>query len=477
MKLRYTYLLFLVALLLASCTKEPSESVGKELTIFYFNDPHAHIENFSKIKHIIDEERLTTEVIVACGGDIFSGSPVVDYYEDKGFPMIDLMNKTGVDISVLGNHEFDYGQNILAERMLESGFDWVCANVDMGSTGIPQPFEYTTISAGDLEITFLGLIETYGKPDAVIPSTHPLKVQGIEFESPGNVIGEYSGVKELEQSDLYIALTHLGHDAYYGNLGDFQIANQYPYFNLILGGHSSYLIDTTVNNIPVFQAGKNLEYLGKIQLVVNDGSIQEINSELIDLETFQDFDTEMQSDIDAFYSTMTEVFDRVIGYSHTSHERYQLGCFYTDALRERLGVDLTFQNHGGIRAGIDEGDITAGEIYEMDPFNNGTVVYEMTASEIKAFLEGSQAGFYYSGVQIDQAGTDIELRYPDGTIITDNTSLTVGINDYIPAVFDAYFPDNGTRQSFTTAEAIIYYLENISSEVNYPDCVRFFRYQ
>ncbi len=477
MKLRYSYIFLLLALQLSSCTKKHNETAGKELTIFYFNDPHAHIDNFSKIKHIIDEERKTTEVIVACGGDIFSGSPVVDYYEDKGFPMIELMNKTGVDISVIGNHEFDYGQSILAERMLQSDFDWVCANVDMGNTGIPQPFEYSTISAGDLDITFLGLLETYGKPDAFIPSTHPLKVQGIEFESPVSVIGKYSGVKELENADLYVALTHLGHQGYYGDLGDFQIAYQYPYFNLILGGHSSYLIDTVINGTPVFQAGRNLEYLGKIQLEVEGKNIVKFHSELINLESYPEHDMEMQSDIDAYYSTMTEVFDRVIGYSHTTHDRYQLGCFYTDALKGRLGVDVTFQNSGGIRSGIDEGDITAGEIFEMDPFNNGTVVYDMTASDIKHFLKESEAGLYYSGVLIEQTGTTIELSYPDGTLIPDNTPLSVGINDYIPAVHDAYFPETGTRQSFTTAEAIIYFLENINSEVNYPTCNRYFRFQ
>jgi 5'-nucleotidase/UDP-sugar diphosphatase len=86
MKAKIIYLILLPVLLLSACQKGDQDPEGKELTLFYFNDPHAHIDNFSKIKHIIDQERETTEVIVACGGDVFSGSPVVDFYEEKGFP-------------------------------------------------------------------------------------------------------------------------------------------------------------------------------------------------------------------------------------------------------------------------------------------------------------------------------------------------------------------------------------------------------
>ncbi|GAI48906.1 unnamed protein product, partial [marine sediment metagenome] len=60
--------------------------------------------------------------------------------------MIDVMNKAGFDISVLGNHEFDYGEVNLKNRVEQADFDWVCANIDMGSTGIPEPFDYKTIS-------------------------------------------------------------------------------------------------------------------------------------------------------------------------------------------------------------------------------------------------------------------------------------------------------------------------------------------
>jgi len=369
--MKKTYLLLSIVFLVLSCTKDKDNDIDlkKNLTIFFVNDQHGQIENFSKIKHIVDEEKQDVSVIVACGGDMFSGNPVVDNYEEKGYPMIDAMNEVPFDISTLGNHEFDYGENALKNRMEQANFEWICANVDMENTGVPEPFEYKTLSVDDLKITFLGLIETNGKPDATIPSTHPWKVQNYSFERPENVVSQYADIKEQENADLYIALTHLGHNSNYGNLGDFQLAEQFPYFDLIIGGHTNQLLDTTINNIPVFQAGHYLNYLGKIEVLVKEKSVESYNYELIDLINYADYNLELKTLIDDYNTDMSAVLDVVIGYSGIFHERYQLGCFYTDAIRERLNTDVSFQNYGGIRTTMDAGDITIREIYEIDPFN------------------------------------------------------------------------------------------------------------
>jgi len=276
---------------------------------------------------------------------------------------------------------------------------------------------------------------------------------------------------------LFIALTHIGHNGQSGQLGDFQLAQQFPYFDLIIGGHSSQFIDTIVNNIPIFQAGKYLDYLGKIELSVSNKKVEGINYELINLNTYPDYDAELQANIDEYNNYMADVLNEVIGFSQIYHDKYQVGCFYTDALREYLEVDVTFQNSGGIRSDLNEGDITVGEIYEIDPFNNGTIIFNMSVSEIKNFFIGTQSWFCYSGIQIEQIGNDIQISDSYGSILPDNTTLTIGINDYIPAVHDSYFPSNGIIQSYTTAETIILYLRHINNLVDYEYCDRYFRYQ
>ena len=480
MKKLFTFYLFIIFLII-SCTTvhdniidPPDEQVTKNLTIFIVNDVHGQIDNFSKIKYIIDEERLKTNVIITSGGDIFSGNPIVDNYPEKGYPIIDIMNRIGFDVSVIGNHEFDYGETNLKNRINQANFDWVCSNVEMTNSIIPQPFEYTTLSVDNLKVTFLGLIETDGKEDAIIPSTHPWRVENVIFERPENVVSRYANIKEQEGSDLYIALTHIGYSKNNGRLGDYQLAEQFPYFDLIIGGHSHSKIETVVNNTPIFQAGGYLKNLGKIELTITDKKIETIKYELIDLSDRTEHDSELKNIIEEYNDS--PFFNEIIGYSHLNHDKPQVGCFVAKALRAKLNVDLTFQNTGGVRSNLDFGDITKREIFEILPFNNPTLIYEMTVTEIKNFLIGSGSGFYYSGVKFENINGDFNIKDLDGNIIPDNTILSVGVNDYIPAVYDVYFPTNGIIQPQTDAETVILYLKEIESQVNYPNSDNYFRY-
>jgi len=480
--MRNLFLIFYTVLLLfVSCSKSVDnqenineESIAKDLTIFIVNDIHGQIDNFSKIKYIIDKEREVTNVIVTSGGDLFSGNPVVDNFPEKGYPIIDLMNRVGFDISVIGNHEYDYGEVNLKNRIDQANFDWVCANVNMSSSGVPQPFEYTTISVDNLKVTFLGLVETNGKEDATIPSTHPWRVENFIFERPEDVVASYSKIKEQENSDLYVALTHIGNRGNHGELGDHQLAEQFPYFDLIIGGHSHSIINDVVNQIPIFQAGSNLKNMGKIELTITDKKIKTVEYELIDLNNHVEEDTELKEVIQEYNDA--PYLNEVIGFSQLNHENSQIGCFITDALRTEMGVDLTFQNTGGVRSDLDYGDVTRRMIFEILPFNNPVVIYEMTVSEIKDFLISSGSGFYYSGVIFEKNSGVLNVKDLNGEILSDKTILSVGVNDYIPAVFDTYFPTDGIIQPLTDAEIVISYLEEINDQINYTGCNNYFRY-
>lgn len=479
----YFKILFIAVFLTSSCSKEKivnenspiTETLVKNLTVFIVNDVHAQIDNFSKVKYIIDKERETTNVIVTSSGDIFSGNPIVDNYPQKGFPIIDLMNKVGFDIAIIGNHEYDYGETNLKDRILQADFDWVCANVDMSNSVIPQSAPFKTISIDDIKVTFLGLVETNGKDNAIIPSTHPWRVKNLVFERPENVVDKYLDIKEQEGSDLYIALTHIGYNGGNGNLGDSQLAWKFPIFDLILGGHSHSIKDEVVNGIPIFQSGSNLNYLGKITLTIADKSIQTINYELINLNAQTAYDADLKQLIDSYNDA--PFFSEVIGYSEIAHQRSQVGNFTADAIQQKLGVDISFQNTGGVRTDLNEGNITKKEIFEILPFNNPTIIYSMSVKDIKDFLIGANAGFYYAGVTFENSNNGIVVKDLSGNIILDDTILSVGLNDYIPAIYDDYFPISGMVQSSTDAETVILFLEEINSRVNYPTNDNYFRYQ
>ena len=469
---------FVFSLLIISCTNEssslPIESTDKKLTIFILNDIHGQIDNFAKVKYLVDQEKTKTNVILTSAGDIFSGNPIVDNYPQKGFPIIDLMNRVGFDVSVIGNHEFDYGEANLKERMEQAKFNWVCANVQTNTSVIPQPSPYKTITTNNINITFLGLVETDGKENAIIPSTHPWRVKNLTFQNPEDVVAKYAAIKDTENSDLLIALTHIGYSKSGGRLGDYQLATQFPFFDVIIGGHSHSKIDEVVNNIPIFQAGSYLNYIGKIELTITSKSIKTISYKLIDLNTITKEDAEIKSIIDNYNDE--PFFNEVIGFSQINHGRAQVGDFTADALRLQMGVDVAFQNTGGVRANLDKGDITKKEIFQILPFNNPTVKYNMTVAEIKNFLKGSGTGLYYAGVTFQKNNNDIDVRDLNGNLLSDSTTLTVGVNDYIPAVYDTYFPASKIVSSKTDAETVISYLKEINNQVNYSTSNNYFKY-
>ena len=479
--MKHFFKIFISSLFLISCSSnsavgdiDPIEETTKKLTIFILNDIHGQIDNFAKVKFLVDEEKKKTNVLLTSAGDIFSGNPIVDNYPQKGFPIIDLMNRVGFDVSVLGNHEFDYGEANLKERMEQANFDWVCANVQTDASVIPQTSPFTTISVDNLKITFLGLVETDGKENATIPSTHPWRVKNLVFDRPENVVANYANIKDEENADLLIALTHIGYSKNGGKLGDYQLATQFPFFDVIIGGHSHSKIDEVVNGIPVFQAGSYLNHIGKIELSIKNKIIENINYSLVDLNTVTEEDPEIKNIIDIYNDE--PFFKKVIGFSEINHSRAQVGNFTADALRLQMGVDVAFQNTGGVRANLDDGDITKKEIFQILPFNNPTVVYNMTVAEIKNFLKGSGTGLYYAGVTFEKDGSFIVVKDLNGNEISNNTVLSVGINDYIPAVFDTYFPSTNSIKPLTDAETVINFLEQVNSQVNYGSSNNYFKY-
>lgn len=466
----YLWGILLFLLLLSACRKkEETISSPWELTIFTINDIHGRIDAFPKLKALIEAEEKRNAVILTAAGDVFSGNPVVDNYRKRGYPMIDLMNRTGVDVASLGNHEFDYGQDILRKRIRQSDFPWLCANVETTSSLLPQPPAYAEITAGDLRLLFLGMVETYGKADAVMPSTHPWKLENLTFSPYYKITDQYAHLKSEQKADLYIALSHLGEYA------DFRLAGNYPFFDLIIGGHSHSLTDTIINEIPIFHAGGNFRYAGRLRIDYEEGEVRQLEYELIRMDTVSVADRRLSRRVRR-YNAKAQM-EEVLGYAETALTKSQVGCLYTDALRIQQGVDVVFQNSGGVRSGLDQGDITKKEIYTIDPFNNGFVRMKMSVDEIIGFLKNSGEGLYYSGISLDQTEEgDIELCR-EGEKLAGNTLLTLGINDYIAAVNDRWLPDEHELVPLNTAEIIIAYLEQLEAKVDYADCDRYFRYQ
>ena len=127
----------------------PGFSQGKqtEIIILHTNDMHSKIDNMAKLAYLADSLRkLHPFVFLVSAGDNFTGNPVVDLVPDKGFPMIDLMNQCGFDVSTIGNHEFDLGMELFNKRMDQAKFPFISCNIDASGTLLKQPKPFVVFS-------------------------------------------------------------------------------------------------------------------------------------------------------------------------------------------------------------------------------------------------------------------------------------------------------------------------------------------
>ena len=443
-------------------------SIGQEkVIIFSINDMHSRIENFSKIKPLIDKEKVKgNKVFFVCAGDIFSGNPVVDNYTEKGFPIIDLLNRTGLDISVIGNHEFDYGQSVLSDRIAQANFPFVCANFSGGRGELSNVKGFEIIQKDGFSIAYIGAVETgnFGR----YPLTHPKKVEGLFFTNPIKIFQDYKIINENPDIDLVVALTHLGKS------GDEKILENFNYIDLVIGGHSNHIYGKRHGNGYMIMSGKNLEMISKTTLSVYKGEIIDFKFEKIDL-SYEGL--ERDSNIDLLIQTYKDnpSFYKKIGYSSINHNRAETGCFYTEAIREITNVDIVIQNSGGIRSNLKKGIITPIDIYSIDPFGNGIDSFLVTPAELKFFLKKYNKRYSISSrtnVELKLNG-DIEV-YRNGTKLGDDERISLAMNDYISNTYSKYLPDPLYSYPSTTAEYIIKYLNNHAGEIlNFENCNRF----
>ena len=443
-------------------------SLGQEkVIIFSINDMHSRIENFSKIKPLIDKEKgKGNKVFFVCAGDIFSGNPVVDNYTEKGFPIIDLLNRTGLDISVIGNHEFDYGQSVLSDRIAQANFPFVCANFSGGRGELSNVKGFEIIQKDGFSIAYIGAVETgnFGR----YPLTHPKKVEGLFFTNPIKIFQDYKIINENSDIDLIVALTHLGKS------GDEKILENFNYIDLVIGGHSNHIYGKRHGNGYMIMSGKNLEMISKTTLSVYKGKIIDFKFEKIDL-SYEGL--ERDSNIDLLIQKYKDnpSFYKKIGYSSINHTRAETGCFYTEAIREITNVDIVIQNSGGIRNSLKKGVVTPIDIYSIDPFGNGIDGFLVTPAELKFFLKKYNKRYSIS------SRTNVELKlngnievYKNGKKVGDDEKISLAMNDYISNTYSKYLPEPSYSYPFTTAEYIIKYLNNHPGEIlNFENCNRF----
>ena len=444
--------------------QNPEQESGlSRIVIFHVNDVHGHISNFAKIAWLINEERrINPNVFFLSAGDNFTGDPYVDQSHPKGEPILELFNHMKLDVLALGNHDFDYGQEILKSFILRGRFNVVCANLSVTGAGIiPQPKPYVILRTRDgLTIAVLGLIQI--SKFTRLPDTHPDHVRGLTFSDEIQSARQYRFL--ARESDLFIALTHQGVGK------DEKLAREMKELDLIVGGHSHTVIDRPreVGGVLIVQTGQKGKYLGKVELEFSGHRLIGKRSELIDLGRVDHEDSLVKKMLEVFFDNPE--LDMVIAVLKTSVEGKQvLGNLVTDAICDILGLDMALYNSGGIRIHRLGPEVKLWDVYALHPFGNDIVVFEMTAAELRSLIRYDYEHVAPLDIQVsglsyrlkatkDRRLLAIYLYDENGDLLDEIRTYRVGMNNYMASAYTFNHRDPGRSSHQKMVDVMIQYL-------------------
>jgi len=430
----------------------------KTLTILHTNDMHASfisheapwvrsnpkplVGGFAELWAVVDSIRHAGgSVLLLDAGDVMTGNPITDieYQGAQGGWLFEMMNRIGYEGWTPGNHDFDISEENFAALTRVARFPIVSANLhgkDGKALGACVP--YTILKKGGLRVGIIGWMsrEFYSL-------VNQNSVQGVQLDTAVSVLQSMVDLLDPE-TDLIVALTHEGAD------DDSVLATRVHGLDVIVGGHSHTRLKQpmSVNGILIVQAGSNCENLGVLSLTVENDHITKYKGFLKQLwVTGGRPQTPVSMLVDSLQSVIDKTYSEVIGtltvdWARKSGES-NVGDFVSDAQREAAGADVAFMNTQGIRADVPAGPVTKRELFEVLPFRNIVVTFELTGAQIRDIVrhligDGSGHGaqlIQTSGIRCEWArtpgGVRIVTLLVNGVPLDDHKVYKGAANDYM----------------------------------------------
>ena len=390
------------------------------LTILHTNDFHARFEPINKydsgckpedntegkcfggsarlITAIREARQRSNNSILVDGGDQFQGTLYYTYY--KGQVAAEMMNLMGYDAMTVGNHEFDDGPEVLRGFMDAVDFPVLMSNADISREELLAGtlMKSTVIERGGEQIGLIGLTpedtDELASPGPNITFTDPVAaVQGEVDRLTG------MGVNKI------IVLSHSGYRV------DQRVAAETTGVDVIVGGHSNTLLSNTndrasgpyptmVNGVAIVQAYAYGKFLGELNVTFDDaGTLVEAVGEPLIMDAAVTEDDAVVSRLAELAVPLDEIRKEVVAQTEVPiggdrdvcrSQECSMGTLIADAMLARVadqGIQIAIQNGGGIRASIDAGEITKGEVLTVLPFQNTLSTFQADGQLIIDALE------------------------------------------------------------------------------------------
>ncbi|MCF6334973.1 MAG: 5'-nucleotidase C-terminal domain-containing protein, partial [Spirochaetales bacterium] len=412
------------------CASSPiaMPDVEHNLVILHTNDYHGHPVAFfnypaggqgglpAQATFVNEVRAENPNVLVLSAGDFNTGRPESNFF--KAEPDIIGFNYIGYDALAMGNHEFDHNFADMQKQIADSDFPWLNANVvNEDGSYIDNVQPYIIKDYGDFKVAISGLLDV-----GTSKTGNPENIQGYVFRDEVEVANELVPMLK-KKADIVIALVHMG---LYDDVtkGSKRLAAKVPGLALIVDGHTNTKVEEPVmitnevtgKEVAIVQANQWGLYMGDVSLSFMNGEVTGLDYKLVPInvkwreklddgtKVYHFVDKEIKDDpalaalMQPYVDKVDSVLSEVIGNAtapflndDTRKVETAIGDMVADSMlwyanSMNLGADFAFQNGGGIRASLGDGEIKKQTIYEVLPFDNSIMTVTLKGSDVIALF-------------------------------------------------------------------------------------------
>lgn len=380
------------------------------------------------------------------GGDTLS--PSVTSSTFKGKQMIAAWNAAGIDVAVLGNHEFDHGQAVLEQRLQESNFPWLVANLlgkgkvdNRNAPPLPNVLAYQRYDVAGMKIAFLGVITEN--------TVHSSRAGAVMQFQPAieTACAVAQSLRQSHQADVVIALTHIDVE------DDRKLAATCP-VDLILGGHDHIEVSEQVNGKPIAKAGSDAAKAVLAEISIDSASHlpAPVAVRLIPLEAAiaeapavrevaQQYEGKLQQELQKPVGKTVKALD-----ARTQSVRLHAtnaGSLVAEAFRSGLKTDFAIVNGGALRSDklLGPGTLRREDIKQLLPFENHVYKLSLTGEALLQVMQNLGAGLgqrpqgrypHVAGLQLVWEGGQIAtVHNQHGKPLNPNKVYTLAVTDFL----------------------------------------------
>lgn len=455
----------------------------------------------------VAQERNSCTLVVGAGDMVGASPPLSSFFNEE--PAIKALNLIGLDVTALGNHEFDKGLTALNSLITLAEFDYTSANLTNIGTELPGAVApYVIYDVLDIGVAVIGITDTDLADVTLAANRGTLAV--ADQAATITAVQNARAAAATAGATIFIGAFHAGANPG-GTTGQLlEIANALTGFDAFIGGHTHYAdldTTTTTGGVPIVQPNIKGQAYARISLTVNTetGVATARDAEIVQaVAASVTPDAAVVSMLAPYRADLAPILDVVIGQTTATFPRdgsaerlaeSALGNLVADALKATYSTDFAYINSGTLRAPLPSTytptsgtpvrppdaapwDLLKGDIYELLPFGNMAVTRTITGAQLWAMLENgfSQlpaangrfpqvAGFIVTYNPAATAGSRVvSVTLPDGTtaVANDgNTTYSLATVDFVNLGGDGYtmLADGAGVQQALMPEVVIGYVD------------------